>query len=265
MLNPSANERSMARPRSSKRGATRLASSSNTRMSCSGKNTIAYNANASARTMASVVVANMVTESPAGRAGSSSATAISSSTVTASNTRSTTSDAKAAENGTVVSRDRMYGRTISPARPVGRRLFAMKPMAVARQSAPYGSFGAMGSRIGRHRAARSGNISVAVTTDRRTRSGSAVRTSSHSSPQLTLLKTHHNSPIVSARPIAPRQEIFIVSSDRVGARELDEVVQLLEQIGGRRAAGLSNCIANLDGAIERGSNSIEQRVDGNQV
>ena len=55
----------------------------------------------------SELLAKVVAETLGGKFGSSIATAISSSTQRASKTRSTTSDANAAENGTPVSRDRM--------------------------------------------------------------------------------------------------------------------------------------------------------------
>jgi len=42
-------------------------------------------------------------------------------------------------------------------------LFTIMPIAIDRHNGPRGKFGATGSRIARHRIARSGNIPVAAT------------------------------------------------------------------------------------------------------
>src|SRR5690348_2705146 len=92
-------------------------------------------------------VMNVVGDTDVGKAGSMSADIVSTSTTTASNTRSTTSEAKPAANGTGASRDKAYGLRISPTRPLGSVLFAMNPIAVARHNGPNGRLGAMGSRM----------------------------------------------------------------------------------------------------------------------
>ena len=79
----------------------------------------------------------------------------------ASNSRSTTSDASDAVNGTSgADRESAKARASSPTR-AGTTLLIIIPIAVARHSCPNGRFGATGSRIGRQRIARSGNTPVA--------------------------------------------------------------------------------------------------------
>ena len=79
-----------------------------------------------------------------------------------SNTRSTATDASEVEKLTDgICRVSAYGRASSPARS-GMTFVTITPMAVDDQSGPNGSFGATGSRIVRHRRARSGNMHVAT-------------------------------------------------------------------------------------------------------
>jgi hypothetical protein len=79
----------------------------------------------------------------------------------ASSRRSTTSEASDAVKGTCgADRDSAKARATSPTR-AGTTLLIIIPIAVARHSFPYGSFGATGSRIGRQRIARSGKVPVA--------------------------------------------------------------------------------------------------------
>src|SRR5262249_23433536 len=104
---------------------------------------------------------------PAGNVGDAIATTSKRNTTTASNTRSTTSDAS--DSGKLIvgiSRVSAYARANSPAR-AGNTLFTMIPIAVERHSGPKGNFGAIGSRIVRHRRARSGKIRVATTAESR--------------------------------------------------------------------------------------------------
>jgi hypothetical protein len=63
------------------------------------------------------------------------------------------------------SRDSAYGRASSPAR-AGKTLLTIIPIAVERQSGPNGMFGSTGSRMVRHRRARSGKIPVAAIAER---------------------------------------------------------------------------------------------------
>ena len=72
-----------------------------------------------------------------GKADEPIATAIKLTSINPSNTRSTPTEARAVEKRTGNWRDATYARANSPAR-TGRRLFAMKPIAVACQSAPSG-------------------------------------------------------------------------------------------------------------------------------
>src|SRR5688500_18642211 len=92
---------------------------------------------------------------------------------TASNRRSTTSDAIDVEKGTLgTSRVRAYARATSPAR-AGRTLLIIIPIAVARHSGPNGMPGATGSRITFHRSARMGKMIVAANVDQKKSHGSA--------------------------------------------------------------------------------------------
>jgi hypothetical protein len=101
---------------------------------------------------------------------------MSSSTTTASNSRSTAREAKAAGKGTAgVDRDRAYARANSPAR-AGTTLLIIIPIAVALHNREKGIPGAMGSRIGRQRSARSGKMQVAAMADRSSRPRLARRT-----------------------------------------------------------------------------------------
>src|SRR5688500_13691797 len=96
----------------------------------------------------------------AGNDGAHIAVTRSSINTSESKTRSTASDATALVNRTrSVSFVSAYARAISPSR-AGYTLFTIIPIAVDRQSAPNGSFGAVGSRITRQRIARSGKIDV---------------------------------------------------------------------------------------------------------
>jgi hypothetical protein len=100
----------------------------------------------------------------------------------ASNTRSTASDAKAAGSETRgTSRVSAYARASSPAR-AGAMLLTIMPIAVDRQSGPYGSPAATGSRMVRQRRARSGKISVAATVEASHSAQSDARTAAHTAP-----------------------------------------------------------------------------------
>src|SRR5580704_2511199 len=166
-LKPCAKWVSAFRPGSSSFGATFRANASYAPMSQAGKYTMLYKITARTAsrivpTIATRVVETSPTLAPVGNDGNSIAITVSISTTNASNNRSTARDASAAEKGTFgSSRVSAYPRANSPTR-AGTTLFTIMPIAVARQSDQYGSRGATGSRIGRHRIARSGTQIVAV-------------------------------------------------------------------------------------------------------
>src|SRR5688500_7210753 len=199
---------------------------------------------------------------PTGNSGSNIASTVRSSTTNASNARSTTSDANDAEKGTGVRRVSMYARTSSPIR-AGRMLFAIIPTAVDRQSGSKGRFGATESRIGRQRRARRGNMQVPTTTARITSGTFAARRWAHISVHCASLNTHHSSRTVSVSPIALRHGNLMERRGcrSIGARELDEVVQFLEQLRRRRTTLPAGLIADLHRAVERGAPAIQERID----
>jgi hypothetical protein len=74
-----------------------------------------------------------------------------------------------------------YARASSPAR-AGATLLTIMPMAVPRQSGPKGSVPATGSRMVRHRRARSGKMSVAAVVDASQSHQFDARTAAHTAP-----------------------------------------------------------------------------------
>lgn len=143
-----------------------------------------------------------------GKPGRSIAIRVSMTTTSASNTRSTATEATAAGSGTLgVSRVNAYARTNSPTR-AGTRLLIITPMAVARHKGPNGSFAATGSKIGRHRRARMGITAVAAADDT-TKSGRFERrrvfqTSSNRTPW----SAHQSSATLIPTPATPFQLSF---------------------------------------------------------
>jgi len=127
----------------------------------------------------------------------------------ASRSRSTTSDAREDVKGSAgVERDRANARAISPTR-AGTTLLIIMPMAVARHSFPYGIFGTTGSRIGRQRIARSGNVPVARTAERTISQTFVPRMCVTTSSNLIPRKAKYRKPALSRIPKTPRQPIFM--------------------------------------------------------
>ena len=106
--------------------------------------------------------------------------------------RSTTNVVAAVMNGTPVNRVAAYARATSPAR-AGRRLLAMKPMAVACQRGTKGNFAPSSCRIYCHRMVRRGNTRVAVTTQPRNGKKRAAPMCPTTSARRTSCNTHHKS------------------------------------------------------------------------
>jgi len=149
-----------------------------------------------------------MTVSP-GNAGASIAPTSIAMRTTASNTRSTASDATAATNPTRgVSRVSANARATSPAR-AGRTLLTIMPTAVARQSSMNGNRGATGSRITRQRIARNGKVDVATAAASTNSPRFACARPERTSAKGMSLKVHQSSPALNAKPSAPRQPIRI--------------------------------------------------------
>src|SRR5437016_1536235 len=149
-----------------------------------------------------------MTVSP-GNAGASIAPTSIAMRTTASNTRSTASDATAATNPTRgVSRVSANARATSPAR-AGRTLLTIMPTAVARQSSMNGNRGATGSRITRQRIARNGKIDVATAAASTNSPRFACARPERTSAKGMSLKVHQSSPALNAKPSAARQPIRI--------------------------------------------------------
>src|SRR2546428_10081748 len=149
-----------------------------------------------------------MTVSP-GNAGASIAPTSIAMRTTASNTRSTASDATAATNPTRgVSRVSANARATSPAR-AGRTLLTIMPTAVARQSSMNGNRGATGSRITRQRIARNGKVDVATAAASTNSPRFACARPERTSAKGMSLKVHQSGPALNAKPSAPRQPIRI--------------------------------------------------------
>ena len=101
-----------------------------------------------------------------------------------------------------------YARASSPAR-AGTTLFAMIPIAVARQSWRNGRFGATGCRMYRQRQARTGNASVATSAASTNMGIFESRRTCQTSCSETPCSAHASSAALSSSPTTPRQPSFI--------------------------------------------------------
>src|SRR5437870_9790733 len=162
--------------------------------------------------------------------------------ISPSNTRSTPTDARAVEKRTGSCRDATYARANSPAR-TGRRLFAMKPIAVAchrgrRGYAPPPT----PRRMSRQRTVRIGNVRVASATVARMSPRLARRTPSTRSRALTPCSAQARSPSVTPSPTTHAQRdaaARLGASGAVGIRlegEGNEVADFVDE-GAERVAG----------------------------
>src|SRR5205814_5159141 len=183
-----------------------------------------------------------------------------------SNTRSTPTDARAVEKRTGSCRDATYARANSPAR-TGRRLFAMKPIAVACHSGRSGYAPPPRSRrMSCQRSVRIGNVRVASATVASTSPPFARRTPATRSRALTPCSAQASSPSVIPSPTTHAHREAAARSGASGTGtglegEGNEVADFFDE----GAEGVAGCLfrrgAQLLRPRERAVSAVQQRTD----